>query len=602
MSEKAAATTSPGYDSQTLRESRLGIGKPFGGRLRRYITGVPVWAAITILSVLIALPVIALVLASFVSQPPSITSVSFRGLGLQHYQRLMSNPRFGEMVGTTLGTAGLSALLALVVGTSAAWLVVRTDLRGRWIANLLMLLPLYMSPLIGAVAWVTLASPRAGLLNVILRGLHIPLSLNIYSFGGIIFVLVTLYSPYIYLFATAALQNMDSTYEEASIICGASRFRTTFHITIRLIWAAVTSSVLLVIVLLIQLFAIPEVIGSPANYSFIAVTVWEQIMHTPPEPGVGAALGVLMLIFTAILVFTQGKLTRGRSYTTLSGRTASPSRMHLRRSVAVVASVLLFCYIFIAVILPYLGLFVIAANRKTFLSSASQIFDLRLYTLEKFRTMFSNSDTSAAVVNTGEAVFWALLIGLVFYFTISYIIERTQLRGRRLLSILAMSPVSIPPIVLGIGILWVWIAAPGDIYGSIWILVIAFIALFVPYGVRAISASLVQIDVTLEEASTIAGSGFFRTLRRIVLPLSRPGIAAAAVLLTVLSVRELVIPLFLYSAHSRVLAIVMFDGWNRGSLPDVAALALFQSLALLVVVGAIQLIGGRKGSGSAFSM
>jgi iron(III) transport system permease protein len=177
-----------------------------------------------------------------------------------------------------------------------------------------------------------------------------------------------------------------------------------------------------------------------------------------------------------------------------------------------------------------------------------------------------------------------VLVGCVLYFTIGYIVHRTRLRGRRILDILAILPIAIPGIIIGLGYLWSWITLPIGLYGTLWIIILAYVSQFAPQGVRAISTSLVQIHPELEESSRLSGAGFLYTLRRVVVPLAWPGILAAMILLLVLSFRELATALFLYTSNTQVFSLTMFDFWLRGSTGLVAVMALLQSVILLVLV------------------
>ena len=211
------------------------------------------------------------------------------------------------------------------------------------------------------------------------------------------------------------------------------------------------------------------------------------------------------------------------------------------------------------------------------------------FSLRQFEIALGDPVVETSLKNSLMVSLGTVLVGSVLYFAIGYIVHRTRLRGRRLLDILAILPIAIPGIIIGLGYLWSWITLPVGLYGTLWIIILAYVSQFAPQGVRAISTSLVQIHGELEESSRLCGAGFLYTLRRVVVPLAWPGVVAAMILLLVLSFRELATALFLYTSNTQVFSLTMFDFWLRGSTGLVAVMALLQSVTLLTLV----LVGQR---------
>ena len=535
------------------------------------------------LAFLIILPVFALVIGSFLPTPPRALAIDWSGLSLANYREILAGGGFLALLRVTLSAAVIGTAGALIIGTSLAWLAIRTDVPGRTFLENIAILPMFVPPLVGAFAWDILASPRSGIINIALRSIGLEGGLNIYSFGGIGFVFAIYYAPYVHLFVAAALRNIDPVHEEAAAMCGASRWRCLLQITLPLVSPALLSSGLLVFVLLIELFAIPAILGEPGNLHFISVRIWEMVGFTPPKVNQASALGVLMLVITVTLVLIQYRVLGKRSFTTVSGKGLRPDLVTLGAARWPLA-LLGFGYILFVVLMPYAALLFIALRKNLFYATLGALVDIRQISLDQFGLAFSDPVVRASFVNSLLVSFGTVAIGSVIYFTVAYVVHRTRLAGRRALDLIAVLPVAIPGLIIGLGYLWTWISLPIGIYGTLWIIILAYVSQFSPQGVRAISGSLVQINPELEESSRLCGAGLAYTLRRIVVPLAWPGILSAMILLLILSFRELATALFLYTSTTQVFSLTMFDFWLRGSTNLVAVMALVQTLVLNLLV------------------
>ncbi len=535
------------------------------------------------LSFLIVLPVLALILGSFLPTPPRALHIDWSGLTLANYRGILAGGGFLALLRVTLAAAVIGTAGALVIGSSLAWLAIRTDVPGRSLLENIAILPMFVPPLVGAFAWDILASPRSGIINIGLRALGIEGGVNIYSLGGIGFVFAIYYAPYVHLFVAAALRNIDPVHEEAASMCGASRWRGLWQITLPLIAPALLSSGLLVFVLLIELFSIPAILGEPGSLHFISVRIWEMVGFAPPKVNQASALGVLMLVITVSLVLVQYRVLGKRSFVTVSGKGLRPDLVALgaaRRPLALLG----FGYILFVVLMPYAALLFIALRKNLFYATLAALADPAQLSLDPFVLAFGDPVVRASFLNSLLVSLGTVAIGSVLYFTIAYVVQRTRLKGRRALDLVAILPIAIPGLIIGLGYLWTWISLPIGIYGTLWIIILAYVSQFSPQGVRAISGSLVQIDPELEESSRLCGAGLFHTLRRIVIPLAWPGILSGMILLLILSFRELATALFLYTSTTQVFSLTMFDFWLRGSTNLVAVMALVQTLVLALLV------------------
>ncbi len=542
-----------------------------------------VGALLLLLLGLIVLPVGVLLLGSVLSDAPRALRFDWAGLTLGNYRAVFAAAGFGPLVAATMGTALVGTAGAAAIGAGLAWLAARTDVPGRRVLDVVAVMPLLVPPLVGAFAWDILASPRSGILNIMLRSIGVPITVNIYTVGGVAFADAIYYAPYVYLFVAAALRNMDASLEEAAAISGAGRWRVVRDVTLPLVAPALLSSSLLVFVLLIELFAIPAVLGEPGNLHFISVRIWDLIGFTPPLVNQASALGALMLAVTVALVVLQHRVQGRRSVVTVSGKGQRAQLMPLRTWRWPMAA-LGFGYLALVVVLPTAALLFVALRKNIFFSTVAAMLDTSQLSFDQFGIALGDPVVRGTLWNSLLVSSATMTIGTALYFVVAYVVHRTRLPGRRALDVVTVLPVAIPGIIIGLGYLWSWISLPVGLYGTVWIIVLAYVSQFAPQATRAIAGSLVQIHPELEESSRICGAGFWTTLRHVVLPLARPGVASAMILLFVLSFRELATALFLYTSDTQLFSLAMFDMWQRGSTGLVAAMALVQTAILLVVV------------------
>jgi len=549
---------------------------------------------LVVTSLLIVLPVAVLAIGSFLSEPPRALHFAFSGLTFGNYIAVLGSPGFWRLLATTITLAVVGTAGAVVFGVALAWLAVRTDVPGRRILEAVAITPMFIPPLVGAFAWDILASPKSGIINILARSIGIPQAVNVYSLTGIGFVFAIYYCPYVFLFVAAALRNMDAVLEEAARMVGAGRLRTIVDITIPLTLPAFWSAGLLVFVLLIEIFAIPAVLAEPGGIHVLSVRIWELVGFTPPKVNEASALGVLLLLLiTVTLVLLQNRVLAQRSFITVSGKgqRREPTSLGAWRWPLCTLG---FTYLVIAVLLPFLALLLIALRRNLFFANAKALFNPVQFSFAQFGVAFGDPVVRLSLANSLLVSCGTIMLGCTLYFAVAYTVHRTRLPGRRALDIISIMPVAIPGLIIGLGYLWSWITLPIGLYGTVWIIILAYISQFSPQGVRAIAASLVQIHPELEECSRLCGAGMLRTLRHVVIPLARPGVLAAMILLLVLSFREFATALFLYTSATQVFSLTMFDVWERGSTNLVAAMALIQAGMLLSIV----LVGQRFSRGA----
>jgi iron(III) transport system permease protein len=498
------------------------------------------------------------------------------------YVQAYTSARNLAAIGNTIIVAAGSALIAAVMGTLLAWAVVRTDMPGRTFAAIAAIVPFITSSFIGALAWVLLAAPEVGLLNQAwgyVGGSGV--LLNIYSIGGIIFVIALHEVPFIFLLVSGALRSMDPSLEEASLSSGAGTWATATKVTLPLVLPAILAGSLVVFVLAAEQFGVPAVLGTPSRIRVLTTSIVSTQAFYPPQRGLGAALSVTLLVIALFGLFLQRLVLRGRSFTTVAGKSSHPRRVRLGPFRWVLFAICT-TYLLLAVVLPFATIFV--SSIRTIWTSD---FRWEQFTLEHYRWVFFEYPlTQRAIVNSLFLAVVGAAVTIIFCALISFLSLRTKLPGRHALDYLSMLPLGIPGVVLAFALLEVWINPPLVLYATIWILFIAYLTRYLPIGVRATSATLVQIHPELEESSLSCGAGWLQTFRHVTLPLLKPGIIAGWILLFLAFTRELSASVLLYSPGLEVFSVVMYDLQQNGQFREISALACFQivfSVAVLMI-------------------
>src|SRR5882757_1382293 len=537
-----------------------------------------------ILTFLVIYPVSMLLLGALTNTNPVVDGFGVLNLSLTNFITVLGNPNVHLALANSMIACGGGTLLAVLIGLMFSWVVVRTDTPCKRFIAAASMIPLFVPPLVAAVAWSLLASPKTGLLNTILKWANLPWHFNFYSLPGLIFVFGIYYAPYVYMFTASALRNMDPSLEEAAEVSGASALRTMFTITFPLIAPAIISGMLLSFIVMLGIYGIPAVLGTPGDIPVLTTYIFKLTNWSPPLYSTAASVAIILMIVTGFLVWLQQKVVSGRSYITVAGKAFRPGVMKLgpwrffTLGLAVV-------YLLIVVVLPTLALIVAAFRKFLFIRNVESLFDTKQYSLIHFERLFDNPLALRSIVNTMEVSFITALVGGAFAFAIGYTVHRTTVGGRRSIDVISTIPVAIPGLVIGVAYLWAWIGLPGGLYGTIWILALAFIARFMPDTIKALSTSLLQIHRELEEASWLCGKGMLGTIRTIVLPLARPGVIAAMTLLFILAIRELGSSLFLYTSDTMVMAVLLLDYYEGGNVGITSAFSLVQTILLAVLIG-----------------
>jgi len=531
----------------------------------------PAWPAVAELALVLAL--CALLLVLIVAPLAAVVLTALAG-GADNWSALLAPLRAPRIIANTLYVAVATTLLSVLAGGALAVIVVRIAIPGRRWLEALVTLPLYVSPLLTAVAWSWLGSPRSGVINLLWRngtGLGDRL-INTHSAGGVIFVATLAYAPLPFVLIGAALRGMDPSLEDSARVQGASAIAVFQRVTLPLMLPAALGSGILVAVQCMGLFSVPAVLGMPSGFYVAGTEIYRLLNNYPPRIAQAAAWGLLLLLATAALLTVQGVILNRRSFATITGRAFRPRLMVLNRARFALAAAA-WLYVVAAVALPLATLLWASLIDFITLDVSLMRFDARhfayvLLQLPKTYLAFRNS----IVLGCGTAALVCLL-GMV----IGWVLVRTRHAVRPLLDQLSTVPLAIPSMVLALGLLWTWVGVRlVPVYGTMWILLLAYVAHFLPFGVRASTSALRQLHPELEDAARVAGADWLTMMRRIVVPLTRPTLVAAWTLVFILALQEVSSSILLYTSRTVVLSVAMFDLWEAGNLSALAALGVVQ--------------------------
>jgi iron(III) transport system permease protein len=564
---------------------RIEITRGAGGISRgSVLAGLWVAALLATLGFLVIYPVLTLLLGALTDTNPVVEGLSLSHLSIANFLVVLKNPNVAEALFNTLVACAGGTSIAVAIGLLFSWIVVRTNTPFKGFIAAASILPLFAPPLVAGVAWSILGSPKTGLINTLFKSAGLDWHVDFYSLWGLVFVFGIYYAPYVYMFTSSALRNMDPSLEEAAEISGASAFSTLFTVTFPLIMPAIVSGMLLSFIVMLGIYGVPAVLGAPSNINVLTTYIFKLTNWSPPLYNTAAAVAIILMVVTGCLVMLQQKVLSGRSYTTVAGKAFRPRSLDLAGWRWLTFGLGLI-YLIVVVVLPTLALIVAAFRKFMFIRDAAALFDMRQYSLMHFYSIFDNPLTMNSIYNAVEVGVITAIVGGALAFAIGYTIHRTRLSGRGAIDLISTVPVAIPGLVIGVAYLWAWIGIPGGLYGTIWILALAFIARFMPDTVKALSTSFLQIHRELEEAAWVCGRGVLGTIGTIVLPLARPGVIASMTLLFVLSIRELGSSLFLYTSNTMVMSVLLLDYYEGGNVGKTAAFSLVQTVLLGVLIG-----------------
>src|SRR5450631_3038888 len=514
-------------------------------------------------------------------------------LTLQNFVTLFTDPDFLDPLLTTAIIATTSATICCLVAAPMGWLVSRTDMPGRQFIRALVTASFVTPPFLGAVAWELLAAPNSGLLNQLYRlvsGAGTDAHLfNIYSMTGIIFVISCYTFPFVFVLVANALDNMPGELEDASAILGGKAWTTARRVTIPLALPALVAGALIAFLQAMTLFDSPAILALPAGFHTMTTKIWSLFQY-PPKLELAAAASLPLLLLTVALLRAEHVILGRRGYSVLAGKQGNPRLVKLGRG-RWVALGLVFAVLLCPVFLPYGALFNAAFSRV-----ASQFISASNFTFHNVEFVFFElSSTKLAIKNTFLLGTLSATIGTAMALVIGYLTARKAFAGHRVLGFLATAPVAIPGIVLGVGLFLSYTRPPFVLYGTIWILLIAFVTIALPAAYQQLQSAFRSVHADLEDAGRILGASRLRTLWDITAPLLRTSVIATWCFIFVGVIRELSAAIILFTSETKVISVLIFDLNESGDLGAIAVLGLIMLIITFAVVTAVNQIPGFGG-------
>ena len=573
------------------RQAATPPSRPLGGGWRRLINGRYLTMAIAsvVVAYLALVPVSTMVYASLQS--------NFLGVGqsswtLSNFAKTFTTAGFGTLVANSFIYAAATSAVCIVVGFGLAWLVVRTNAPFKAFARAAALVPLIIPGVLNTIAWSLLLSPQQGPLNHVLEAVGLP-AFNIYSLQGMIFVQSMHVVPVAYLMGTAAFSSMDMSMEEAALASGASPVRTFFSITLRMARPAILSAALLMFIQTISNFEVPQLIGVPGHIFVFVSQIYAALQQFPADYGTVGVIGVFVLVIAVAGLYLSRRVSKGAGIQTITGKAfrAQVQDLGKWRWLGFACFVVFFV---VAVALP-LAMLVWSSLLPGYESPS--LHALHDFTLSNYSSIFSQpalvkSLQNSLIVSVSTGVIVTVLSAVVAYVTV-----KTKILGRGLLDGLATVPIAVPSVVMGVGILYFYLVAPLPVhlYGTLAIMVVAFVTITMPYAMRYIVPGLAAIKDELEEAATSSGASWFQGFWRIFVPLLVPSLLAAFLYSMIVSFREISAAIFLYSTGTQVVSVQIYDLFRNGDYPVVAALGIMMVIFLVILVVLVQFVSRTVG-------
>ena len=516
---------------------------------------------------------------TFRDGPPG-TDASFT---LANYIRVYGDWTILKLAANTMVFAVGAAVVSFIFGGFLAWITERTDTPLKGVIYTLALFPFVVPGILTTIAWVLLLSPTIGVINKLCTGLlGFPRApFNIYSMAGMIWVFGIDNITLPFFFMAASFRSMDPALEEAGRASGMGSVATFWHVNVKLMVPTILAVLLLLVVRGIETFEAPAVIGLPAEIKVYASEIFLALrMYHPPDYNLAGTYATFYLLVAAAGVALYLKATSASAkYATITGKGYRPriQRLGRWRYLALLFSLLI---LFVAVVLPFL---VIALTSVSPIYKQSSRGLLSMLTLDAYRTVLGMELFYQSLLNNVVVGMLSATAAVVLAAAVAWVGVRTKLRGRKLLDIVAFSPMAFPGIVIGLALLWMYLTLPIPLYGTLWILVIAYVTKYVPITLRACHTALLQLHPELEEASVISGSSWLRTFVCVVLPLILPAVAAGWFYVLALTFKALSLPVLLSHLGTEVLPVVIYGFYESGEFSELSALGV-------LLIGALSLV------------
>ncbi|KWX20150.1 ABC transporter permease [Mycolicibacterium wolinskyi] len=510
------------------------------------------------------------------------------------FARAYTNPELPSLISNSLIFTVGATLLSFVTGTFLAYVTVRTNVPFRPLLVATAMVPLIIPGLLYTIAWIMLSSERVGILNQLSNALIGRPFFDIFSMAGMIWVEGTHSAPLVFLFMVAAFRSMDPALEESALVCGASKLTMIRRVTLPLTRPAIAGALLVTGVNALTSFEVPVLLGLPDRINVFVSEIFDTLRQYPYDYGAAGALSIGLVVISVVGVWAVSKLGgQGKEYATVTGKGFRPRPLDLGRARGPVGA-LVVLYFAVTTVLPVL---VMLYNSLVPYYQGFSFASFGDFTFSNYTALFDNRIFTRSVVNSVILSAGAATVVMVLTALAAWLVIRTRTPGRQIVDQLTFLPLIVPGLVMGVAISFVYLRnpLPVPVYGTLLILMIAYVTRFLPYGMRYATSSLTQISAELEESAAVSGASWFQAVRRVVLPLMMPGIVAGWIYIVIVSIRELSSSILLYSPGNEVLAIVTFQFYEKGEMSAVAALGVLMVATLVAFVTIAYKLGANVG-------
>ena len=501
---------------------------------------------------------------------------------LDAVKRIYSYSLNWDCLRNTLITASLSMVFGVLIAFPLAWLVTRTNLYGRGFFRTLFLLTYMVPPYVGAMAWMRLLNPKVGTVNVVLKNLFglSEAPFNIYTIGGMVWVLTTFYYPFAFILLCRALERMDPSLEEAARISGASPVNTLFTVTLPMMLPSIGSSAIMVFVAAASCYGIPSIIGAPGKLYTITTRISEYVA-TGTSQGLSDAtvLSVFLMVLSLVLLLLSNLLMRKKNRITISGKSMRPNIVDLRKW-RIPLTILTSIFAIVIIVIPFLSVIATSFTQNM----GKSVFAEGNLTVRFWQNVFTRSTILKSALNSLITATLAATLGMIICIIMAYLLKRTNMRGRKIPDFLISFGSGTPSVVIALALIMTMSGRFGlNLYNTMAILVIAYMIKYMMMGMQSTISGFSQIGPVLEEAAAVSGAGWLRRMKDVVIPMLLPSIVAGWFIIFIPSFYELTMSNLLYSEKTMTLGVELFRYQMNSSQQTAAALACCILLLVLIL-------------------
>ena len=548
------------------------------GRRRINMDKVMTGICFVLLLIIVVIPIVMIIYNAFFNEGR---------LEIEMFRTQMTDSKNLDAMFNTLKIAIGATVLGTIMGVFYAWLLGRSDIPAKGLMRALFNIPYMFPPFLGAMAWDMMFNGRSGYINKWLASVfHLEsMPININSVWGIIFVEVSYYFPFVFMQVVSALERMDPTLEESARIAGARQHQVIWKITLPLVKPAISAGALLILTTSLAHFGVPSILGYAKGIYTLPTRIYAVIYNSGGSfDGIrqGAALSVMLVIVVSLALILQNRILSGGSYDIIKGKSMRPTLIKLRGAKIPLFLLAIFTLVLI-VIVPLVMIVLIS-----FLKAYGLPLQFKNFTLAQYQKVFSANGTIDSIRNS---LFASITAGVVCMFLgtlVAYVVQKIRPKGKEVLEVVSMLPYAIPGTVLSIGVILAWSGRIFGInlYNTIWIILVAYLARYLSFSMKTSSAALLQVHSSLEEAARVCGASHTEGLADITLPLIRPAMVSGFFLIFLPAMREVTTSILLYGPYTRTLGVQIYSLRDAGMIPQAAALATV-AIGIIIVLNTI---------------